>query len=104
MYVLQMLASVTHVIHNAWTVNFNLSLESYEDQIAGVRRLVDVCANADRPIKLLCTSSIGSTSLWDPSQGPVPERPLSDPAVATSNGYTASKYVMEQVSVHLRSQ
>ncbi|EKM51562.1 uncharacterized protein PHACADRAFT_127221 [Phanerochaete carnosa HHB-10118-sp] len=92
-----MLASITHIIHNAWTVNFNLSLQSYEDQIAGVRWLVDVCANADHPIKLLCTSSVGSTSLWGPSLGPVPERPLSDPAAATSNGYAASKYVVEQI-------
>ena len=85
------------MIHNAWTVNFNLPLQSYEDQVAGVRRLVDICANSERSIKLLCTSSIGLTSMWDASQGPVPERPIPDPAVATSNGYSASKYVVEQV-------
>ncbi|EKM51563.1 uncharacterized protein PHACADRAFT_212203 [Phanerochaete carnosa HHB-10118-sp] len=93
----EVLSFVTHIIHNAWTVNFNLPLQSYEDQIAGVRRLVDVCGDADYPIKLLCTSSVGAASLWDADQGPVPERPLPDPAVATSNGYSASKYIVEQI-------
>lgn len=35
--------------------------------------------------------------MWDPLNGPVPETTLSDPSAATSNGYSASKYVVEQV-------
>ena len=92
-----MVSSVTHIIHNAWTVNFNLSLHSYEDQIAGVRRLVDICAEAGQPIRLLVTSSVGLTSQWDPNDGPVPEETLPNPDIATNNGYSASKYVVEQV-------
>ncbi|GJE92597.1 acetyl-CoA synthetase-like protein [Phanerochaete sordida] len=93
----EVISSVTHIIHNAWTVNFNLSLQSYEDQIAGVRMLVEICASAPRPVRLLVTSSVGMTSQWDPNDGPVPEHPLPDPAVATNNGYSASKYVVEQI-------
>lgn len=91
--------SVTHVIHNAWTVNFNLALQSFEDQVAGVRKLVDISATADHPIKLLVTSSVGIAGGWDPAKGPVPERLLPDPEVAASIGYTASKYVVESVSL-----
>ena len=79
-------------------MNFNLALQSFEDQIAGVRKLVDISAAADRPIKLLATSSIGIANGWNPANGPVPERLLPDPEIAASTGYTASKYVVEYVS------
>lgn len=90
--------SVTHVIHNAWTVNFNLALRSFEDQIAGVRKLVDISASADHPMQLLVTSSIGAVDRWDPKDGPVPEHALNDPIVAAGAGYGSSKYVVEQVT------
>ena len=93
------MGSVTHIIHNAWTVNFNLPLQSYETQIAGVRRLVEMCASMDRAVHVLCTSYIGVGVGWDPSNGPVPEAPLPDPSVATINGYGASKYVVERVGI-----
>ena len=94
-----MVTSVTHVIHNAWTVNFNLALQSFEDQIAGVRKLVDISASADHPMRLLVTSSIGVVDGWNPADGPVPEHALPDPAVAASAGYGSSKYVVEQVTL-----
>ncbi|EKM47999.1 uncharacterized protein PHACADRAFT_203390, partial [Phanerochaete carnosa HHB-10118-sp] len=34
---------------------------------------------------------------WDPNDGPVPEAPLTDPVLATTSGYAASKYVVEQI-------
>ena len=79
-------------------MNFNLALQSFEDQISGVRKLVDISAAADRPIKLLVTSSIGIANGWDSAKGPVPERLLPDPEIAAGIGYTASKYVVEYVS------
>lgn len=78
-------------------MNFNLPLHLFEDQIVGVRKLVDVCASADHNIRLMITSSIGVANGWLLSNGPVPEVPLSDPVVAASTGYTASKYIVEQV-------
>ncbi|EKM52251.1 uncharacterized protein PHACADRAFT_260494 [Phanerochaete carnosa HHB-10118-sp] len=93
----EVLASVTHVVHNAWTVNFNLALQSFEDQVAGVCKLVNISAGADRPVRLLVTSSIGIANAWDPAKGPVPEQPLPDPEIAASIGYTASKYVVEHI-------
>lgn len=65
--------------------------------MAGARKLVDICASADQPMRLLITSSIGIANDWNPSNGPVPEHPLPDAAIAAGLGYVASKYVVEQV-------
>ncbi|KIP12187.1 hypothetical protein PHLGIDRAFT_62555 [Phlebiopsis gigantea 11061_1 CR5-6] len=94
----EVLRSVTHVVHNAWTVNFNLPLHAFEDQISGVRKLVDASASTSRSIRLLVTSSIGVATKWDPVRGPIPERLLNDPSIATTNGYSASKYVVEEAT------
>ncbi|EKM50011.1 uncharacterized protein PHACADRAFT_130503 [Phanerochaete carnosa HHB-10118-sp] len=91
------LASATHVIHNAWTVNFKLALQSFEDQAAGVRKLVDIAAAIERPVRLLVTSSIGVANAWNPAEGPVPEQPLSNPESGAGTGYAASKYVVEHI-------
>ncbi|GJF00089.1 acetyl-CoA synthetase-like protein [Phanerochaete sordida] len=93
----EVLGGVTHVIHNAWTVNFNLALQSFEDQIAGVRRLVDVAAASERPVQLLVTSSVSVANGWPASKGPVPEQLLPDPEVAAGQGYGSSKYVVEHI-------
>ncbi|GJF00095.1 acetyl-CoA synthetase-like protein [Phanerochaete sordida] len=93
----EVLAAVTHVVHNAWPVNFNLALQSFDDQIAGVRRLVDVAADAARPVRLLVTSSISVANGWRAGQGPVPERLLPDPEVTAGQGYGSSKYVVEHI-------
>ncbi|GJF00983.1 hypothetical protein PsYK624_172870 [Phanerochaete sordida] len=68
------LRTITHVIHNAWTVNFNPALQSFEDQIAGVRRLVDVAAAAPRLVRLLVMSSVGLANRWDACKRPLPEK------------------------------
>lgn len=100
---LEVVNSVTHIIHNAWTVNFNLALQSFEDQIAGVRRLVDISASSEHPVRILMTSSIGIATGWDMAKGPVPEHPLPDPAPVAGFGYAASKYVVEQVRLSYRT-
>lgn len=94
-----MASTVTHVIHNAWKVDFNQSLRSYEPLIANTRRLIDACYSFARPITLLFSSSEAASIGWDRSNGPVPEQPLSDPSVASATGYGASKYVVENVSI-----
>ena len=42
-------SKITHVIHCAWSVNFNMTLESFSDCIAGTRHLLDFCLKAERP-------------------------------------------------------
>ena len=86
------------MLHNAWRVDFNLSLASFESHVSGVRNIVEFCASQTCPAKLLFTSSVSVAHRWDVASGPVPEEPLANPEVATYNGYGASKYVAEQVS------
>ncbi|GJE90357.1 acetyl-CoA synthetase-like protein [Phanerochaete sordida] len=89
--------NVTHVIHNAWKVDFNHSLAAFEGQVAGTRALVDFCAARARPARLLFTSSVSAAYRWDVARGPVPEEALADPRVAAIGGYGGSKYAVEQI-------
>ncbi|KAJ3525806.1 hypothetical protein NM688_g8348 [Phlebia brevispora] len=89
--------TVTHIIHNAWKVDFNHTLPSFESHIANTRKLLDECFTFARRPRVLFTSSIAAVQGWDVSRGLIPEEPLSDPALAIANGYGSSKYVAEQV-------
>ena len=89
---------MSHVIHNAWKVDFNHTLISFETHIANTRKLIDECFTfAHRP-RVIFTSSIAAVQGWDVSKGLIPEEPLTDPLLAMANGYGASKHVAEQVS------
>ncbi|KAJ7489282.1 putative aminoadipate reductase [Mycena latifolia] len=88
--------SVSLIIHNAWTLDFNMVLASFEPHILGTRHLIDLALLSPQAPKFLFTSSIASAQLWDPSRGPCPESLLSDGFVALG-GYGQSKYVAEQI-------
>ena len=90
--------SITHVIHNAWRVDFNHPLSAFETLVSGLRNLVDFCYTVPHAIRFLFVSSIAGTRNWDVSLGPVPEDVIEDPTVTGRNGYGASKFVAEQVS------
>ena len=95
-----MKSSVSHIVHNAWKVDFNHGLSSFETHIAGTRKLVDFAASLPQSVSLLFTSSVSVAGKWNTSNGPVPETVLDKPELATTNGYSASKYVAEQVDKH----
>ncbi|GBE77884.1 acetyl-CoA synthetase-like protein [Sparassis crispa] len=89
--------SVTAVVHNAWRVDFNLSLSSFEPLIAGVRNLINLSAGSPSSAgpRILFVSSMGV--LRNPTSLPVPEEPILDPKVAMGAGYGESKWVAEQL-------
>ncbi|KIP01948.1 hypothetical protein PHLGIDRAFT_319891 [Phlebiopsis gigantea 11061_1 CR5-6] len=89
--------SVTHIIHNAWPVNFNLSLRSFEPSVRGVRHLIDLALGSPHPVppQIVFVSSIGVFRDIDVSK-PVVERPL-DAKVAAGSGYSESKWVSESI-------
>lgn len=89
--------NVTHVIHNAWRVDFNLALPSFETHVAGTRRLVDFCAASTCGARLVFVSSVSAAQDWDVAHGPIPEEPLADPALSVSTGYGSSKFVGENL-------
>ncbi|KAJ7612097.1 putative aminoadipate reductase [Roridomyces roridus] len=92
----EILASATHIIHNAWTLDFNMPVSSFESHIAGSRNLAEMALQAVRKPRFVFTSSIASAQLWDPKEGPCPEKIIDDPKVALA-GYGQSKYVVEQI-------
>ncbi|KAF5979584.1 nonribosomal peptide synthetase MxcG (component of the myxochelin iron transport regulon) [Fusarium bulbicola] len=87
----------TAIIHNAWEVNFNLPLTSFEPQFVGLKSLVDICRKTRHKIRFFFVSSISAAMNW-PSDllGPVPEAsiPRFD---APINGYGSSKLVAEHL-------
>jgi len=92
----QIFTTVTKVIHCAWPVDFNLSLQSFSPQLQAIRYLLDFAAVPDYPKSIFFISSIASVGNWS-SPEPVPERPLSDFSLPSSTGYAESKFLAEQL-------
>jgi thioester reductase-like protein len=95
----QLRDSLTTIIHNAWKLDFNLSLSAFEPHVQGTRNLIDLARSSRKAstLKLLFTSSIASTISWDKSKGPYPEEVVMDPRYAVGNGYGEGKYVSERI-------
>ncbi|KIK55529.1 hypothetical protein GYMLUDRAFT_837603 [Collybiopsis luxurians FD-317 M1] len=92
--------TLTVVIHNAWRLDFNLSLSSFEPHVRGTRNLIDLARSSrhSSTLRFLFTSSIGSAQSWNSnSLGPYPERVVLDPQYAVGSGYGESKYVSERI-------
>ena len=100
------LLSVTHIIHNAWPVNFNRTVTSFDASITALENLVHLAifsasrnAFDHRPRRILFASSIavaGRYPILNPGAGPVPEVAL-DAHVTAAFGYPEAKWVGEQV-------
>lgn len=85
----QMLSSVDRIVHNAWPVNFNMPITSFEPFIRGVRHFVDFAGASPKKVAVVFVSSIGTADNWSSSE-PVPEKRLDDPNLAEM-GYGLSK-------------
>ncbi|KAJ7686385.1 hypothetical protein B0H17DRAFT_1160660 [Mycena rosella] len=87
------------IIHNAWTLDFNKSLSTFEPHVKGTRNLIDLARQSPNVnvVRFLFTSSIASAQGWDPKVGPFPEELQLDVDVAVGNGYGESKYVSERI-------
>ena len=94
----ELTSTVDIIIHNAWKVDFNHSLESYEPiHLQGVRSLIDWSLNSVRHPPIVFISSISSVGNWTtihPDEA-VPERPIYDHQIAQKMGYGESKHVAE---------
>ncbi|KAI2642168.1 hypothetical protein GGS21DRAFT_537360 [Xylaria nigripes] len=85
--------NATHIIHSAWTVNFNLELRSFEKHLASTRNLVEVaCASG---AEFFFISSIAAVN--NARSRSVPESVSSEPRDASASGYSQSKWVAEQI-------
>lgn len=89
---------VTHIIHAAWPVNFQLTLRAFEPQLRSLQNLVDLSLSKNvgsRPRLLFCSSI--SVAMATPTPANVPEMPVSNLAYASSTGYARSKLVGERM-------
>ncbi|TFK80331.1 acetyl-CoA synthetase-like protein [Polyporus arcularius HHB13444] len=89
--------STTHILHNAWRVNFKLALASFETELAGLRNLIEVALSSPYtvPPKLQFVSSIGVFRDYRLS-GPIQEEPA-PPFAALGTGYSESKWIAEEI-------
>ncbi|GJJ05919.1 putative NRPS-like protein biosynthetic cluster [Clathrus columnatus] len=94
----EMRNSVTTIIHNAWNVNFNISLASFEPAIRGVRNLINFALSSpySTPPRLLFTSSVGTIKKWA-NIPPIKEEPFYDISLLQTSGYGESKWVSERI-------
>ncbi|KAJ7701502.1 hypothetical protein B0H17DRAFT_1157730 [Mycena rosella] len=86
--------SVTVIIHNAWQLDFNLTLDSFEPHILGTRHLADFALSSPLSPKFVFISSIAAMSA-DPAVGPSPKEMMY--VAAGAFGYGQSKFVAEQI-------
>ncbi|CAN8104059.1 unnamed protein product [Discula destructiva] len=106
----QLLRETTHIIHNAWQVDFNLSVESFTVHLAIVRHLVDFSAHARFGPTIFFISSISAVANWpitspspgtggkDRNQGElVPQEIFHDWHVPEPIGYGQSKLLAERI-------
>lgn len=93
--------NVDLIIHNAWKVDFNAPLESFEDvHIRGTRNIIDWCASSERQPRIIFISSVSSVNNWAEVYGdavPVPEKLLENYEIASTMGYGESKNVAERI-------
>ena len=88
-------STCTAVIHNAWPVNFVLSLESFAQHIGGAINLLNLAQTAAHSSAFLFSSSV-ATRQGRPD--PIVEEVFPDsPETATPMGYGRSKWVVEKV-------
>ncbi|KAF2970604.1 hypothetical protein GQX73_g2976 [Xylaria multiplex] len=88
--------STTLIIHAAWPVNFNISLESFRPQLAGLRNFLDLASQTPSPARVVFTSSI-STAFGMLKPASVPEAPLESLEYAAGTGYARSKLIGERI-------
>lgn len=93
--------TATIILHNAWKVDFNHSLDTFEDvHIRGVRNLIDFSASSALRPRIVFVSSVSSVSAWpllDPATSSIPEALPPSLGAAMSTGYGESKAVAEHL-------
>ncbi|KAF9544259.1 acetyl-CoA synthetase-like protein [Agrocybe pediades] len=89
--------SVTQIIHNAWPVDFKMSLASFENSIKGLRNLIELALSSPLPTlpTFVFASTIGLLQNAKSSE-PIPETPV-EAEIAVGNGYTEGKWVAEEI-------
>lgn len=87
--------TITNVIHNAWPVNFNLTLPTFAPHLQGVVNLLELASSTAHPSHVMFISSVSSV-LASP-ENPIPEKIMVDSSSPIPMGYGQSKYTAERI-------
>lgn len=103
-----LLQKTTIFIHNAWNVDFNKSLQTYEAvHIAGTRRCVDFSLQSKHRAQVVFISSIASVGNWravNPGKSSAPEKLSEDHRLPLPQGYAESKHVASLILAKAAAQ
>ncbi|KAL8766521.1 MAG: hypothetical protein Q9209_006737 [Squamulea sp. 1 TL-2023] len=95
------LTKASYIVHNAWPMDFNRSLVSFEVQFEYLRNIILLALQntSNEPTRVLFTSSIASVARYPLKlrEPLVPETPMDDPDVTAPFGYPEAKWVCEQM-------
>ncbi|KAI0442900.1 hypothetical protein F4803DRAFT_517210 [Xylaria telfairii] len=98
----ELLQTADRFIHNAWPVNFNIPVESFEPHIRSVRNVADFAAQAAKRVAVVFISSIGTGDRWDTDNaGKLPEKRLEDftlPSLGYGRSKMAGGLILEDVA------
>ncbi|OTA69203.1 NAD(P)-binding protein [Hypoxylon sp. EC38] len=90
----ELLSQVTLVIHNAWKVDFNISIDSFNSHVSIVRQFIDFSAHSSFGAQLFFVSSISAVSGQSSS---VAEQIFGDWHTPEETGYGQSKFISERL-------
>ena len=93
----ELVSRATLVIHNAWTVNFNLPLFSFRSQLEGLVNLLVLTNDSSDSARFLYVSSISSVMSHRTTSSLTAETAITADSAPGPNGYAESKYVAEQI-------
>lgn len=96
---IQLQGTVTAIFHNAWNVNFNLSLSSFKPELLSVVNLINFTASSETLPHLFFISSMSSILGHRTGSETMPEAvvTINRPSL---NGYAGSKYIAEHIIDH----
>ncbi|KAF7912530.1 uncharacterized protein EAF01_001551 [Botrytis porri] len=91
-------SSAADIIHSAWPVNFNLSLETHKPQLDGIINLLSFVSTIPHHVSLLFLSSISSILGLESTS--IPEMIIDDTSAPLPMGYAKSKFISECILDH----
>lgn len=88
----KLLSEATHVLHNAWPVDFNHALQSFEPHLRGCINLAEFASRSQHSSQIFFISSVAAVSR---DRSPIPEAPASGIGATSDAGYGKSKLIAE---------
>lgn len=94
---IELINSLTCLIHNYWPADFNLGIDNFECPIRVLQAIIQLClqVRADHPVRLYFVSSIAVFN--EAKSAAIPESVASDVTQILRNGYGYSIFVAENI-------